>query len=1210
MALIPYLHGGERTTAARMNTLFEALDAKVAAAMDSKSLLFLAGDRLPQVKQLLGAKYFFMSGSPTYSLLYGGSAANNYNHAAFSTYAAGLTILETDDTYQIAKSEYVAHPPALNGSLEAHQRDGRWILESTGPEKSLADTISETQNLAFDFVSPGDGDPVNYWPEKTYRDAQAEIIIEGPVALVFPANYDKFNLFRFNNLGQYDCDISFTDEDDVEVFSLTVTARQSKCLRRRSVSSGYIEGGKYFQKFLHGDFRCYSRTQASRDLDGLGHKQKAPHESASVNVISNPAILWDFMDMFASGTPRFYLDHTEACDQGSNFDGHFPALVSGVLNNAAKIADAIIHAGKLSLANADGGGLTKTSDEIDYTGIENAIADFAGQGFTATVGDNDVTVTAGAPLQDFFPRTTNLFSYQQPYGSITAAGAPVVHQFTSPNHFLHCPVALVETETAGAVSFISHKLERYLPLTDKTLRQCVDTLTNLLTLEHGNWGRDSSLATEDAFVDPPQGPLDPGVTVDPANIPADQDTAYQTFTDRLVRLTPFGLCISFKSTLLSGSVIPDDYLFGLPTDENPDPPLALNYTIPDGDYFSVESSQLVNTHAVRFGPPFFPAFPATRELSLGLDESRIYADAAAVSFGDESDKCNTSFLKTHFNPGGKDYERNLSDKQRTSIKIAATVSGRYSSVFYDPDTFLVPLDFEIFPVADWLRAFHSGAAILVTDLQPITEGSDDFPPVEELFRHQPILSVETYNALAQAVNMIAKVSVLSFAQLVHKYPEVLGDPVVSAMDDVVYVGLDAISYRFLFLPPDQTSCFAGLRPAVMYSAKGDAPEESVWNALGVPILTSADLPAGYAAGINTAAAYATFTGHGEGFITAQVDRVDNLDGNYRDTYTWDIALTENAPGSSGLLNIDSDPINVLALSSWRGEIYDGTEVVGVDFLSTFEWISSGSVLTAAAGLGFAFDHVQFVQRGRLEVYEGIVTGSTSLGTWEGTAEELVPYAQAQRTVGSSVGNATAYFTPFTRQAEPFLSKGVGNIKVSYSMAYNDSDDPAHGGLSGCTPIARTNFIGFVDDPAGDWVCFYSPNYVTESESINHCLRIDTSLTPDPGETDELSQVGACVLDTPFNVTDSAGPPGFIAGDYTIGLDLEFLESNSVVETIEANIIAFRAHAQLSGVEDHNQLVGYSSNWFEHLADGCNRVADFSVGDLVRYYLFKDTRVDV
>jgi hypothetical protein len=254
MALIPYLKPGDPLSVEAWNALFEAANAKLVAAYGGQALAFWGQ---PYVR-----RFFFDTVTDTSGADSGFQRA--YVHAPFTDMVASLELSNEQDapndfirpvqddasrTVRLVTPDSalwtpqiwpgIAYPPpiacALHYSLEVHTR----VLDG----KTYAVYLNGDEAAYVVGAQP-------YWnrPEYIHQLDPIEVFIKDYTRLQWPDNWNKFNLFRFNNLGTADVTVDFGGH-----FSVTIPAGRSQCVRRAAVTGPYTLGWDYLQRMLPGD---------------------------------------------------------------------------------------------------------------------------------------------------------------------------------------------------------------------------------------------------------------------------------------------------------------------------------------------------------------------------------------------------------------------------------------------------------------------------------------------------------------------------------------------------------------------------------------------------------------------------------------------------------------------------------------------------------------------------------------------------------------------------------------------------------------------------------------------------------------------------------------------------------------------------------------------------------------------------------------------
>ncbi len=473
MALIDYLVGGEKLDAAKMNTLFAEADRKISLALDGKSMVFwtkYSPDISPYAFQYFAPffsqrenRFFFYEGDhffiprifQSYLFPEGGAEPGfwNYDQQPFTDAAAA-----TAQSTASGRAPYVDHARKIVVLADVDQSYfdliGRPNTSSGGNPKglffvnSLAICTKMVTNPETEVEEPYriltehdiGGQPGRYILERPLDYEVAELIYEGTgfETVEFPAvTYNKHRCYRIHNLNDYEMEFKFMDDEDAELFSLTIPARGSKCVRRDTPTTGYELGYNHFFKVKTGDPMAYSGF--IRD-PSAGDYQINEYRDEPNNVV-NPAIIQKWIVSMArqsgvageTGTERpmgcgakVVLDETLFWDASTiycnpdyppattpeNKDWKkklFPALPGKTwfkpIADETKIGDLLYHTGKLMYFGApteaypDGDFYNKVN--LNFNGFDTIVADFAAAGFAVTetgLALDDGTWTGGYTL--------------------------------------------------------------------------------------------------------------------------------------------------------------------------------------------------------------------------------------------------------------------------------------------------------------------------------------------------------------------------------------------------------------------------------------------------------------------------------------------------------------------------------------------------------------------------------------------------------------------------------------------------------------------------------------------------------------------------------------------------------------------------------------------------------------------------------------------
>ena len=447
-----------------MNALWSEFDAKLTRILYGKSFLL---SRMGQFPAGIMGKIFYFTPSSA-DAVYSGRAPGRttgegviigpdglpqgydlqpvpYDHAIFTaalaTVAADIAAHPAhatwDDANRIVTVPVI--PDTAYGGLPAE------ILDNSGVRPmGLCDHSLAAHTLLHQGA--GDTEPKPYFvrengavPEKVYKYALAELVIEGQSTLDVPDTHNKYNCFRIHNLSQEPCVVSFSTH-----YSVTVAPFGCATVRRDSVTANYREGWNYFFKFERGDprmfwFHCTQQDAGRNALIG-GSTQMRVSNTMTANNLTNPAMLYDWIGAMAvpedwmarysaegSGWGAMNLGGT--CDIRYAWFLRDPSIVYDAYEaNAAQfgdpsdpetlLGDLIHHQGEIIIARTSrtvidpaSGKLLTTWDAMRFNGYATIVEDFAEHGITVAENeDGDLTfVNAEEDICDLFPVGTNLF---------------------------------------------------------------------------------------------------------------------------------------------------------------------------------------------------------------------------------------------------------------------------------------------------------------------------------------------------------------------------------------------------------------------------------------------------------------------------------------------------------------------------------------------------------------------------------------------------------------------------------------------------------------------------------------------------------------------------------------------------------------------------------------------------------------------------------
>lgn len=560
-----------------MNALFDALDAKLSALLGGGKSFFLAQSGVFPSK-LCGNVFYFVSGTPVYAGRAPGLKVSGdpvpYDHDVFTDAVAAIDPgdITWDETNKVAQvpgfnstiytdadlpvpgfpNEYVA---LLDYSLEAH------ALLHQGSNDSEPVPYYVQEDITGDF----------FVPEKHYKFAVAEIVIEGPTAIVLPSNYDKYNCFRVHNLNTVAASVDFAGE-----YTLNLQAFECKTVRRDSVTENYREGGHYFWHFEDGDPRFYWYLPKALVSGAAGLADSAVMTNAHVaNNLTNPAILLDWVKYFerdysvglvtieANGWyAGWQLDPAEQADIYGFYENKFgdpsdPNTILGDLIHHK--GDILIVRKSKTLTDPDTGAPLITFDTVTFNGYATIVEDFAAKQLqVAENASHNYEITSTDPDNHVYlvPISTNLLKSGDTRSTI---------YFVDANNGVQIENAIFEAPDYGTLSATAPQ---------KLFHPSVSTTPDSRTSPtHGtvngddivtlNWSaaRGSSITLQGVHRYTVQDLLDMDFWGDPA-IPG-QNSTYVTRTNRELKLTPEGLVLLYtehRSAL--GATKPSD---GIPT---------------------------------------------------------------------------------------------------------------------------------------------------------------------------------------------------------------------------------------------------------------------------------------------------------------------------------------------------------------------------------------------------------------------------------------------------------------------------------------------------------------------------------------------------------------------------------------------------------------------------------------------------------------------
>ncbi len=456
MAALNYLSGGESANVAVMNGLFGTLAEKMKSMLGGRSFLLAQTSQVPHY--LMGKCFFFTSGTSNYAsrapdyldsanywdythvnpatglngVFVSGTptTARAYTDSQFTSAVAALT---SPGSYTWDETNKIVTVPQISSS--AYSGLPYWF----GGSGSNSVGLFEWSLAANYLMHQGSNDsaPVKYYirdgatsqPERRYKYALAELIIEGPTSVTFSAAWDKYSCFRIHNMNLVGATVYFADGG----YTVTLGPLQCLTVRRDWNGTGYQNyrlGGSYFLPFAGGDPRFYWFTPIQTPIRAYMHAGNG----MQANNLTNPAIAYDWVDFLrrapdASSTFCGWND-----DANVQCDIH--PLLSSVYgdpsNPATILGDLIHHKGAIKIKRTATSGGAITWDSVTFNGYATIVSDFAAKLLTVTTnGSGDLQIANGDSTHSviLYPVSTNLLKT----GEVCPASVSLSSPFTIEN---------------------------------------------------------------------------------------------------------------------------------------------------------------------------------------------------------------------------------------------------------------------------------------------------------------------------------------------------------------------------------------------------------------------------------------------------------------------------------------------------------------------------------------------------------------------------------------------------------------------------------------------------------------------------------------------------------------------------------------------------------------------------------------------------------
>ena len=468
MANIPYLGGDETPTAALVNKIVQALEGKMTQILGGRTVLMAQSVAMPA--WLFGKCFFFTSGPCVYSPMAPGfvdsgaggtlgtdpitglptniilsNAPVAYNHALFTTAIAaydftkmydatlapnGVVAWDTlDKIVEVPQVnnmkygmlpvtpvglDYAGNPQPPNSvctlfdwSLAAH-----YVMRQD-PVADLMPVKYYIRETSREVTAAGNCKPA---PEKNYKYALAEIIVEGPLAVSIPAAYDKYQCFRIHNCNAAAITVTFDN------FTVTVPMFGSQIVRRDLIASttvasqgtNYRLGGHYFFSYEANDPRFYWFLP-SNGMSVVDDGRAA--NSMHANNLSNFSILFDWIQYFTrtvdftalSGSTvfaGFNQDPKVQCDISAWYGNYY----GDVTKPGTLLGDVLHHKGDILIirqsktqVDAIAGWPTVTVDRVTFNGYTTIVADFGAHKLTvAPNAGGDLVISNADTANDIY----------------------------------------------------------------------------------------------------------------------------------------------------------------------------------------------------------------------------------------------------------------------------------------------------------------------------------------------------------------------------------------------------------------------------------------------------------------------------------------------------------------------------------------------------------------------------------------------------------------------------------------------------------------------------------------------------------------------------------------------------------------------------------------------------------------------------------------
>lgn len=440
MAEVAYISAGEAATAEKMNLLFDAFNEKLGKILLQRSPILAFNVGTGGIPRELFGKFFFFTGDGVSLWAHrcpgakvkstnteGGVFLYPYDHVAFKNAEARISGLIFDEANSIVDVDTIPSNQYVNGI-------------PFGPGRSIFD-----ESLSCHvYHRPTDGkgfyirEKSMLVPQKHYRYALAEIVLEGKTSVDLGDHLDKYNCFRIHNLNYGAATVTFGKNISFGVQALgcitvrrdqTVTNGKAVHSNYRSVGGARGNGG-YFFTYETGDYRHYwmlpnSGGARDRTYDNANNSMEG-------NNLCSPSIIFDWVrqlkyddlkPLLAEQT-RYAWFHPDP-HIVQNIYPDYSTLFGDPGFTGTRLGDLLHHKGKIILVKYHktnklvvNGKPSQYPDvqveEFEFRGYDTIVADFAAKNIVLT--EDAVTktyvISQGADANweyMLIPYSTNLF---------------------------------------------------------------------------------------------------------------------------------------------------------------------------------------------------------------------------------------------------------------------------------------------------------------------------------------------------------------------------------------------------------------------------------------------------------------------------------------------------------------------------------------------------------------------------------------------------------------------------------------------------------------------------------------------------------------------------------------------------------------------------------------------------------------------------------